>query len=231
MSDWVAETWPDYAGEKLHLAPGDVHVWQLMPDHDFVQFLPPYERVRYDDISHAENKAGYAMSQGGLRRITSFYMERDWREVHVQRRLHGKPYVEAAPEFNLSHTVGQVFAAFAPHEVGLDIESINRNVHAVDLARKFFSPTEAEDIASRPEAERNARFLRYWVCKESSVKLSGDGIYHGLRDVEVTLGTDGWSEAVYRGRGVKIREFRLSSQLMGALAAWETFAVKGFFRV
>lgn len=231
MSEWAAETWPDYDGEKLHLAPGEVHVWQLRPDSDFAQFLPPYERMRYDRISHEENKSGYAMSQGGLRRITSFYLGRDWQEVHVQRRPRGKPYVVAAPEFNLSHTVGQVFAAFSPHDVGLDIESIHRKVHALELARKYFAPVELEDIADRPEAERNARFLRYWVCKESAVKLSGDGIYHGLRDVEVTLGDDGWSEANYQGKAVKIREFRLSSELMGALSAWQTFTVKGFFRV
>ena len=231
MSEWLSEAWPDYAGEKLNLAPGDVHVWRLMPESDFAQFLPPHERLRYDGITHEENKSGYAMSQGGLRRIASFYMDRDWRDIQVLRRSLGKPYIDAGPEFNLSHTVGQVFAAFALHDVGLDIESVDRKVHALELSRKFFSPAEAADIAAQPEDQRDARFLRYWVCKEATVKLSGDGIYRGLRDVEISLGGSGWSQGIYRGRPVKIREFRLSHELMGALASWQTFSVKGFFRV
>jgi len=231
MSEWVSETWPLYGGEKLTLAPGEVHFWRLLPESDFVQFLPPHERSRHDRMTHAENQSGYAMSQGGLRRIASLYLERDWRGVDVLRRERGKPYIIEAPEFNLSHTVGQVYAAFSSHAVGLDIESVDRRVNAPDLAQKYFSPIEAAHIAAQPENRINALFLRYWVCKEATVKLSGDGIYHGLRDAEISLGTDGWSEGFYRGRKVRIREFRLSAQLMGALAAWDTFSVKGFFRI
>lgn len=231
MSLWASENWPVYEGDKLVLSTGEVHLWQLLPATDFVRYLPVHERSRYDRMSHEENRTGYAMSQGGLRRIASLYLERDWNEVEVLRRSRGKPYISEAPEFNLSHTVGQVYAAFASHEVGLDIESVDRKVRAVELAGRYFSASEAAHVAAQPEEARNALFLRYWVCKEATVKLSGDGIYHGLKDVQITLGQSGWSEGIYRGREVQIREFRLSERLMGAIAAWDTFSVKGFFRI
>lgn len=231
MSEWAPETWPHYAGDSLVLGAGEIHLWQLLPENDFSRFLPSHERSRYERMTHRENKAGYAMSQGGLRQIASLYLQRDWSEVEVLRHPRGKPYVTGAPEFNLSHTAGQVYAAFSPHSVGLDIESVDRSVHALELARRYFFPAEADHIFSQPETDRSALFLRYWVCKESTVKLSGDGIYHGLRDVRVLLGSDGWSRADYRGKNVHIREFRLSHRLMGAVAAWNTFSVKGFFRV
>lgn len=231
MNEWACEQWPDYEGGQPALAADEVHVWQLKRTSDFAQFLPAYETARYEKIAHDENRRGYAMSQGGLRRIASFYLGRDWREVEVQRREHGKPYIAEGPEFNLSHTVGKVFAVFSEQAVGLDIESADRKVNAEKLARRYFAETEAEHITQAPETERNALFLRYWVCKEATVKLSGDGIYHGLGDVRITLGEGGHSRGEYRGRPLELREFRLSDGLMGAVAAWQTFAVKGFFRV
>lgn len=231
MKPWECEAWPEYEGGQPALGADEVHVWQLKRTSDFAQFLPEHEAVRHKAIAHDENRLGYAMSQGGLRRIASFYLGRDWSEVQVQRRERGKPFIAEGPEFNLSHTVGQVFAVFSAQPVGLDIESANRKVNAEKLARRYFAPAEAEHIVGVPEAERTALFLRYWVCKEATVKLSGDGIYHGLGDVQITLGEGGRSQGQYRGKPLEIREFRLANGLMGAVAAWQTFAVKGFFRV
>ncbi len=231
MKTWESEGWPEYEGGQPALGAEEVHIWQLRRTSDFARFLPDHEAARHEAITHEENRLGYAMSQGGLRRIASFYVGRDWREVEVQRRERGKPFLAGGPEFNLSHTAGQVFAVFSAQPVGLDLESATRKVNAEKLAWRYFSPSEAGHICGAPEEERDALFLRYWVCKEATVKLSGDGIYNGLGDVQITLGEGGRSQGLYRGRRLELREFRLSSGLMGAVAAWQTFAVKGFFRV
>ena len=74
-------------------------------------------------------------------------------------------------------------------------------------------------------------FLRYWVCKEAIVKLSGDGIYYGLRYARVDLASDGRSRGAYKGREVWLREFRPAKDLVAALASWEPLEAKGFFRI
>jgi hypothetical protein len=63
------------------------------------------------------------------------------------------------------------------------------------------------------------------------VKLSGDGIYHGLRHARVALSNDGRSHGAYQGREVSLREFRPAPDLVAALASWEPVEAKGFFRI
>ncbi len=208
-----------------------VHLWEIAPSHDYAAILPDPERARYDSIGCEETKVGYASSQGGLRRIAGAYLRCPAENLVLGRREHGKPFVAGAPEFNLSHTAGRILAVFSRDAVGLDMESAHRKVNATELSRKFFSLRECADLDSLDSAARNAAFLRYWVCKEASVKLSGDGIFRGLRDALVEL-TDGeFSLGEYRGRRVWIREFRPAPDLIGAIASWTPFAVKGFFRV
>jgi phosphopantetheinyl transferase len=104
-------------------------------------------------------------------------------------------------------------------------------VHAGELATRFFFPGETAQIMSVDEEERKLTFLRYWVCKEAMVKLSGDGIYHGLRYARVDLAADGRSRGTYQGRNVSLWEFQPAGDLVAALASWEPVEAKGFFRI
>ena len=55
----------------------------------------------------------------------------------MRRRACGKPYVEGAPEFNLSHR-GTAIAAFSMEAVGIDVESIGQQFMPEELATRFF---------------------------------------------------------------------------------------------
>jgi 4'-phosphopantetheinyl transferase len=124
-----------------------------------------------------------------------------------------------------------MLAAFSSQPVGIDVESAARRVQAGELAKRFFFKEEAERVSEREGAERTLTFLRYWVCKEAIVKLSGDGIYHGLRYARVDLKADGRSQGTYQGREVSLREFRPAPDLLAALASWEPMEAKSFFRM
>jgi len=104
-------------------------------------------------------------------------------------------------------------------------------VQAGDLARKFFFEDELDGVMKLDGSDRDLTFLRYWVCKEAIVKLSGDGIYYGLRHARVGLAADGRSHGGYQGREVSLREFRPAPDLLAALATWEPVEAKGFFRI
>jgi 4'-phosphopantetheinyl transferase len=231
MKPFLESEWIDYEpGALASLAKG-VHFWQIRPSHVFVRYLNPEESLRYERITSEEAKISYCSAQGGLRKIVSSYIDCLPEEVKMCLGRRGKPYVPGAPQFNLSHSAGMIIAAFSSSAVGLDIESARRTVQAEGIARKFFFAQEVRRLTSSDAAMRSLTFLRYWVCKEAMVKLSGDGIYHGLRYAQVGLSTDGRSWGAYKGREVWLSEFRPSQDLVASLASWEPLEVKGFFRI
>jgi 4'-phosphopantetheinyl transferase len=231
MDLFSAFKWIDYEGEHLEIPVGGVHLWLIEPSSIYEHYLDSAELLRYERISNREVRASYSCAQGGLRRLASIYMHRPPEEVAMRRQARGKPYVEGAPEFNLSHTCGRTIAAFSLEAIGIDVEFAGRAVHAGELATRFFFPEETARIMSVAEAERKLTFLRYWVCKEAMVKLSGDGIYHGLRYARVDLAADGRSYGTYQGRKVSLWEFRPAHDLVAALASWKPVEAKGFFRI
>jgi len=231
MGPFSPSEWIDYEGRDLVIPARGVHFWLIRSSPFFVRYLNTAELLRYERIVNEEVKASYGSAQGGLRRIVGIYMGSRPEEVAMCRERRGKPYVPSAPEFNLSHTSGRMIAAFSSRPVGIDVESAYRTVHAGELAKKFFSEKEKEEIKKLDGPIKALTFLRYWVCKEAIVKLSGDGIYHGLRYARVDLTADGRSWGDYQGREVCLREFRPARDLVAALASWEPLEAKGFFRI
>jgi 4'-phosphopantetheinyl transferase len=231
MDPFLAFKWIDYEGDHLEIPVGGVHLWLIEPSAIYERYLDSAELLRYERILNPEVRASYSCAQGGLRRLAGIYMHRPAEQVMMRRQVRGKPYVEGAPEFNLSHTCGKTIAAFSREAIGIDVESGGRRVHAGELATRFFFQEETAQIMSVDEAERKLTFLRYWVCKEAMVKLSGDGIYHGLRYARVDLAADGRSCGTYQGRKVSLWEFRPARDLVAALASWKPVEAKGFFRI
>lgn len=217
--------------ESIFLAPGTVHFWELRASGEWVHQLNADERQRFAQIAHAEVRSDYAATQAGLRQMLSLYRKEAPDEVKILREPHGKPYVHGGPEFNLSHTHGGIFVAVSSSPIGLDVELANRQVHGVELARKFFSAAEVEELEQRPEAEQNPAFIRRWVCKEAMVKLSGEGIFLGLREALTRTGAAGAIGGRYRGREVWLREVWPQKSLRAAVATWAPVEVKGFFRL
>lgn len=183
------------------------------------------ELWRFRRMKHDDARRDFAASVAGLRGVLSRYLGCHPKEVRMERRERGKPYVAGGPEFNLSHTASQVILAVAGEPVGLDVERIDRPVRGEALAAKFFSPHERSAIASLPQSARNAAFLRHWVCKEATVKLSGDGIYRGLRLAEVTFGPDG-AAGKYRSRPVALQLFSPAEGFVAALASWSPVRIE-----
>jgi 4'-phosphopantetheinyl transferase len=231
MDPFLALEWINYEGGDLEIPWAGVHLWLIEPTSELVRYLSPTELLRYKRIVNEEVRVSYGAAQGGLRRIVGVYTGRRPEALAMRRAARGKPYVVGAPEFNLSHTSGRMIAAFSSQPVGIDVESSGRSVQAAELARKFFFQEERERVMLCERAERDLTFLRYWVCKEAMVKLSGDGIYHGLRHARVDLAPDGRSQGGYQGRAVALREFRPAPDLLAALASWEPVEAKGFFRI
>ncbi len=77
--------------------------------------------------------------------------------------------------FNLSHSDMRAMCIVSPHEVGCDVERIEKN--RGDLAERFFMPEESAWIGSfTTEQERTAAFYRLWTLKECYMKVTGLGL-------------------------------------------------------
>ncbi len=224
-------SWTRHAGESLALGEGEAHLWKISPTEDFTHCLTSREAARCSRFSNPEAAMHYAAAQGGLRTILGRYLGQEPPAVSLLREERGKPYVAGGPEFNITHTGEQILLAVARVPVGLDVELAARPVSADELAQKFFTTREAEHLAGVLPSSRRETFLRYWVCKEATVKLSGDGIYHGLRDAEVTLGPEGGAEGRYRGRAVRFHEMHPAPGVLAALASWRPLQAKCFLHL
>jgi len=225
--------WQDYKGGAIAKPEADAHLWELAPDARFAEFLPAVELARWEKISHPESRANFATSQGGLRVIVGAYLNLDPRKVRLERAPHGKPYVQGGPEFNLSHSGGRILAVFANMPVGFDVENGERRVRAEELSRRYFFAEEHERIRRQKPEEKAECFLRHWVCKESSVKLTGEGIYRGLKRARIRLSEvkEGESEGEIGGRRVFLHEFSPAKSFLAALATWQPCDVNCFFRI
>jgi 4'-phosphopantetheinyl transferase len=154
-----------------------------------VDQLSAEERRRHDRFHFPRDRRDFAAAHALLRRALSSRGERAPREWTFTTNAHGKPALVSPSRgqsdlcFNLSHTNGLV-ACVTAHDaaLGIDVEKVDRPTDALDLARRFFSPTEIALLEREPPPERQERFIETWTLKEAYVKAIGEGLSHPLRE-------------------------------------------------
>ncbi len=172
-------------------AAGEVHVWATAPaslEHELAALaalLSPDERERARRFRRPADGVHYTVAHGILRRVLAGYLGTAPHSLSFATGEWGKPSLVPAPglsgwpdlRFNLSHSGNALAIAVACEgEVGVDVESPERARHGDAIARRHFPPAEWESLQQRPEPERQARFLRSWVCKEAFAKATGSGL-------------------------------------------------------
>ena len=177
------------------LKKGQVHVWRASLDRtkeeieEFQSLLNAKEidRANRFVVSDARNK--FVVARGILRTFLSNYLNMAPQEIVFKQNEYGKLYLESSPlQFNLSHSSDlSLFIFTLDNVVGVDVEFIRKIDNFEDIAKKFFSKKEAEDIFSLPEDERLLAFFNCWSRKEAYIKAKGLGVYHGLDNFSVEI--------------------------------------------
>jgi phosphopantetheine--protein transferase-like protein len=106
----------------------------------------------------------------------------------LKHQRDSQPRCLDAPGLHLSFSSSgstAIACASTQKAVGIDIERMRVITNPAALARRFFSPKEAETLAAMPMDEQNIHFLHHWTAKEAALKAIGKGIVYGLNTFTV----------------------------------------------
>jgi 4'-phosphopantetheinyl transferase len=176
--------------QRLALSPGSAHIWYALPDEltdprlldAYRSLMAPGERERQLRYYFEKNRHEYLITRALVRTTLSRYADVPPEAWVFEAGAHGKPHIawpEVSPRlsFNLSNTTGMVACIIAAErEVGVDVEELERAVRAMEVADRFFSPSEVTALRALPEADQPARFITYWTLKEAYIKARGMGL-------------------------------------------------------
>lgn len=160
--------------------------------------LDETEQTRAARFHFGRDRKHYIAARGMLRELVGTAVGIRPPAVRFTYGSRGKPAVAetrggAELHFNLSHSCGSAMFVLAwNRDVGIDLESTTRltddDVHLSALAARILSKDELKLWQRLPDpSTRQLAFLRAWTRKEAYAKATGDGIFDGLREIEVIL--------------------------------------------
>lgn len=181
-------------------APGEVHVWygdtELLNDSALAQkcraVLSYEERSREKRFRFDTDRRQFLLAHALLRMLLSQYLACSPASISFGRNFYGKPSLVSPATsgltFNISHTAGlAVCAVGVDCSVGVDVERSDREVDELTLAKRYFSPSEFELLASTSTADRRETFFQLWTLKEAYIKARGMGLTIPLADFAFEL--------------------------------------------
>ncbi len=181
----------------------DVHVWLVFSDEvrdaatleRYAALLSADERARHDRFVFERDRHQFLVTRGFVRTLIGRRLGADPAALAFEADRYGRPSLSDPAgrdlSFNISHTKGLVVCALSREpELGVDVEDATRVVDR-DVARRFFSPSEADALDALPPDARPARFYEYWTLKEAYIKARGMGM---------SLPLDGFSMQLADGR-------------------------------
>ncbi len=160
-----------------------VDVWRIDLDGTSEEVERQRERLCPEELERARrfhfsrHRTRYVIAHGALRGILSRYVQIAPSEVRFRHNAHGKPFLATGSiQFNLTHSHDLALVAVTSNrKIGVDVEWIRQDIEYEQIARRFFSPIEAERLNRCPESERPSAFFHCWTRKEAWIKAKGQG--------------------------------------------------------
>lgn len=168
----------------------DLWVWDLDARQDVdLSVLSSGEQQRARRFVQPLHQDRYAVGRATLRHILSRYSGKPASGLAFDYGPNGKPALAGDVFFNLSHSENQAALAVTRGcDLGLDIQHY-RPVET-DLAERFFSLREREELAALGPSRFADGFFRCWTRKEAVLKARGEGLSVELDSFDVTLTPD-----------------------------------------
>jgi 4'-phosphopantetheinyl transferase len=183
----------------LALSTGELHIWRAPLDvaedsvRGFAAHLSADEITRAEKFVFARDREHFIVARGILRMLLGRYLHKPPAGIVLCKGSRGKPYLRAETgepplQFNLSHSHGLALYVFAmQQEVGIDLEKLRPDFAGTEVAERFFSANEQEELRALPPELRTEGFFLCWTRKEAYLKARGDGLRIPLESFDVTL--------------------------------------------
>ncbi len=180
----------------------EVHLYFSVPEEitdpsllqRYHQLLNPDEAAQQKRFHFERHRHQYLITRAMIRTTLSRYVPQIKPEQwEFEKNQYGRPQIAAvhnAPpiHFNLSHTDGLIACGIVmDRELGVDVEDIGRGGGLINIADRFFSPSEVTDLHQLPPAMHTGRFFDYWTLKEAYIKARGMGLSIPLEDFSYHL--------------------------------------------
>jgi 4'-phosphopantetheinyl transferase len=164
-----------------------IHLWVAYPDdlkdkptaNACARLLSEEERARWQRFKFDRHKREFLATRALQRSALSAYADIAPQAWRFEAGQHGKPFAAQAPdlEFNLSNSLGLVVCAVTHGcKIGVDVEPHSRAATIEEVAEKFFSARELEQLLPLRGEERRERCLTLWTLKEAFMKAHGLGM-------------------------------------------------------
>jgi 4'-phosphopantetheinyl transferase len=175
----------------------EVHIWYVfserVSDPSLEALLSPDEKARKERFLLAKDRQQHVIARALVRTTLSRYADVRPQAWTFRTNRYGRPEI-ASPDvgplqFNLSHTKGLVACIVAwDREIGIDVENLERPTSYVELAQRFFAPSEAAVVSALAAEQQCGAFFDFWTLKESYIKARGMGLALPLGDFAFQLG-------------------------------------------
>jgi len=183
----------------LALPESEVHLWRVdlaaVADGEpgWRQVLSDDEQVRAARFHFSRDRQRYVAARALLRIILAGYLVSNPKDLTFLYSEKEKPalshnYADSELEFNVSHSASVALLAFTRgRQIGVDVEQVRQDFDVEGIARRFFSPSEQEQLSGFSPAEKYAAFFRCWTRKEAYIKATGAGLSLPLTQFDVSI--------------------------------------------
>jgi 4'-phosphopantetheinyl transferase len=155
--------------------------------------ISPDESARQQRFRFQEDRDSYLLAHAVCRSVLAQLCQVEALALRFEAGEHGRPELifprcDPRLRFNISHTRGLVACAVAlGHDVGVDVERLDRRVQIDQLAQSVFSDAERAALARLPDHAQRARFFELWTLKEAYIKAVGKGLALRLQSITLEL--------------------------------------------
>lgn len=125
----------------------------------------------------------YLVTRALVRTVLSRYAPIEPQAWLFSANAYGRPQIansdakELRLSFNISHTHDLiVLGVTKDRALGVDVENVRARQVPLEIADRFFSPSESAELAAVPREQQQDRFFEYWTFKESYIKARGMGL-------------------------------------------------------
>lgn len=190
-------TWK-YPPKNLKINATEIHIWKTHLEQSAIDFKESFdilneeEKIKAQRFRFEKHQQRFTIARSSLRRILSLYLWISHQKIDFQYNAYGKPQLldninKINLQFNVSHSENIAIYGITCHNlIGVDIEYMRPMAEAENLAKRFFSQKEFEQISKLPSAEQDREFFQLWTGKEAYLKAIGKGISGGLEKVEIS---------------------------------------------